>query len=146
MDHLPCHQINFLTSSRGLGLPSVVQHATLAFLGCWALIVLALIFLFRARWLPYSSWYNGTCKYQYLSLLGCTTKSPCIVIWDCPMTCLAFWKFNSVILSSNAIFFNGPITWARIYFVFSKCSFEFHANTSSLLWKSSSRGVVINLS
>jgi len=45
--HLAHCQIIFLTSSRGLGLPLVVQHATPTFLGCWALIAHALIFHFQ---------------------------------------------------------------------------------------------------
>jgi hypothetical protein len=47
MGHLVHYQVNFLASSRGLGLPSMVRLATLAFLGCWAMIALALIFHFQ---------------------------------------------------------------------------------------------------
>jgi hypothetical protein len=45
--HLVCCQIILLISSRGLGLPLVVRHATPTFLGCWALIVHALVFHFQ---------------------------------------------------------------------------------------------------
>jgi hypothetical protein len=41
---------------------------------------------------------------------------PCHVTWGRPITCLTFRKFSSVILSSNAVFFNGPSTRAGIYF------------------------------
>jgi len=47
MGHLARCQVIFFASSRGLGLPSVVQHATPTFLECWALIALALIFHFQ---------------------------------------------------------------------------------------------------
>jgi hypothetical protein len=76
-----------------------------------------------------------------------------VTVWDtCPMLPMViwshvffFWKFNSVILSSNVIFFDGPITQARIYFISSKCSFKCCANTFLLLCRSSSKGLVISL-
>jgi hypothetical protein len=45
--HLARCQVTLLASSRGLGLSSVVRHATPTFLECWALIVLALISHFQ---------------------------------------------------------------------------------------------------
>jgi hypothetical protein len=75
-------------------------------------------FLFLARWSPYSFKCNGTCKYRYLSFLGRTLWYPCNVTWGCPITCFVFREFSSVILSSNAVFFNGPTTWVWIYFAF----------------------------
>jgi len=45
--HLVSCQVIFLASSRGLGLPSVVQCATPTFLRCWALIAFALMSRFQ---------------------------------------------------------------------------------------------------
>ncbi len=42
-----CCQIILPTFLWGLSLPSMVQCTTLPFLGCWALIVFALIFRFQ---------------------------------------------------------------------------------------------------
>jgi hypothetical protein len=47
MDHLACHQVIIFVLSKGLGLSSTVQRATPAFLGCWVLIILALVFFFQ---------------------------------------------------------------------------------------------------
>jgi hypothetical protein len=96
-------------------------------------------FSYLTRWSPYSPWCNGTCKYWKLSLPCHIAGYLCNVIWSCSFTCFAFQKYNSVILSSNAILFDGPITWARIYFVYNRCSFECHAPMSLLLCKSSNR-------
>jgi hypothetical protein len=40
IDHLACHQAIILASLNRLNLLYVVQIATFAFLGCWALIIL----------------------------------------------------------------------------------------------------------
>ncbi len=45
--HLVRHQIILHVFSRGLGLPSMVQHVALTFFECWVLITLALIFHFQ---------------------------------------------------------------------------------------------------
>ncbi len=45
--HLVCCRIIFLISLGGLGLSSVVGHATLALLKGWAFIVFTLIFRFQ---------------------------------------------------------------------------------------------------
>jgi hypothetical protein len=45
--HLAHCQVIFFASSRGLGLLLVVRHAALTFLGCWALITLALVSCFQ---------------------------------------------------------------------------------------------------
>jgi hypothetical protein len=45
--HWVCHQIIFPISLGGLGLSLVVQCVALAFLGCWTLIALALVFHFQ---------------------------------------------------------------------------------------------------
>jgi hypothetical protein len=45
--HLAHYQVTHLASSRGLSLPSMIQHVTLALLKCWALITLALVFHFQ---------------------------------------------------------------------------------------------------
>jgi hypothetical protein len=102
--------------------------------------------LFLIGWSLYSFSCGGTNKDRYLSFLNHIMGYPCNVTWGHPITCLAFWKSSSVILSSNAVFLYGPITWARIYFAFSKCSFECWANMFSLLCKSNNRGLVINSS
>ncbi len=47
MDHLARHQVIIFVLSKGLGLSSTVQHATLAFLGCWVLIIPAVVFFFQ---------------------------------------------------------------------------------------------------
>jgi len=73
-------------------------------------------FLYPVRWSPYFSWCGGTCKDQYLSILGHTMRYLCDVNWGHLITCLVFQKFSSVILSSNAILFDRPITQAWIYF------------------------------
>jgi hypothetical protein len=101
---------------------------------------------FPTWWSLYSSWCNGTCKDWYLSFLGHITKYLCIVTWGCPITCLAFWKCYSVIISPNVVFFGGPTPQAGIYFAFNKCSFGCHANTSLLLCRSNNKGLVISLS
>jgi hypothetical protein len=41
--HLARRKIILVVFSRGLGFTLVVRHATFVFLGCWALIILALI-------------------------------------------------------------------------------------------------------
>jgi hypothetical protein len=102
--------------------------------------------LFPVGWSPFSSWCNGTCKDQYLSLLGCTIGYPCIVTWGHPITCLAFRKFNNAILFSNEFFFDGPTTWVRIYFASNKCPSGCCVNTSSLLCRSNNKGLIISLS
>ncbi len=58
------------------------------------------------------------------------------------MSCLS--KLYNAILSSNAIFLDGPITWARIFFAPSRCSFGCCVNMSSLLCKSNNKCLVIN--
>jgi len=45
--HLVCFQATFLVSLGKLDFLSVVQIATFSFLGCWALIVLALVIHFQ---------------------------------------------------------------------------------------------------
>jgi hypothetical protein len=45
--HLVCCQIIFFISSKGLGLSSMVGHATPPLLRGWALIVFTLIFRFQ---------------------------------------------------------------------------------------------------
>jgi hypothetical protein len=100
---------------------------------------------FSVGWSPYFFWCDGTCKYQYLSLLGCIIGYSCIITWGCPITCLVFWKSNCAVLSSNVVFFDGPTTQAKIYFPFNRCSFKCHANMSPLLCRSSNRGLVINV-
>jgi hypothetical protein len=47
MDHLARHQVIILVLSKGLSLSSTVQRATPAFLGCWVLIIPALVFFFQ---------------------------------------------------------------------------------------------------
>jgi hypothetical protein len=96
---------------------------------------------FLVGWSPYSSWCNGTCRDQYLSLLGHIMIYSNIVIWGCPITCFAFQEFSSAILFWNAFFFDRPTTWAKIYFTFSRCSFKCCVNMSSLLCRSSSKGL-----
>jgi hypothetical protein len=71
-------------------------------------------FLFLVRWSPYSSWCSDTCKYRYLSLIGRITRYPCDVTWSNLITCLAFWKYSIATLFSNAVFFDEPITQAKI--------------------------------
>jgi hypothetical protein len=46
MGHLAYHQVIFLASSRGLGLPSTVRAAP-TFFRFWAFIVIALVFHFK---------------------------------------------------------------------------------------------------
>jgi len=101
---------------------------------------------FPIGWSPYSYWCNGTCRDWYLSLLGCTIGYLCDVTWGHLITFLTFQKSSGAILSSNAIFLYGPITWARIYFDSNKCSFGCCANIFSLLCRSNSRGLVISSS
>lgn len=83
---------------------------------------------FLAIWSPYSSWYSGTCKNWYLSLPSSTMGYPCDVTWGYSITCLAFWKSNDAILSTNVIFFKGPTTRIGIYFLFNICFFRHCAN------------------
>ncbi len=45
--HLACHWVILFTSSKGLYLPSMVQLVAPTFLGCWTLIILALITHFQ---------------------------------------------------------------------------------------------------
>jgi hypothetical protein len=47
MGHLAHHQVVLPIFLKGLGLPSVVRHVALAFLGCWALIAITLVFHFK---------------------------------------------------------------------------------------------------
>jgi hypothetical protein len=101
---------------------------------------------FLAKWSPYFSSCDGTCKNRYLSFPCCTMGYSCNVTWCRPMTHLAFQEPNVAILSSNVIFFDGPTTQAKFYFISTKCSFECCANTFPLLCKSYSKGLVINLS
>jgi len=46
IDHLICHQATLFASLGGLGFLFVVQITTFAFLGCWALIILAFVIHF----------------------------------------------------------------------------------------------------
>jgi hypothetical protein len=100
-------------------------------------------FLFLAWWSSYSFLCDGTCKDWYLSFPNCTMGYLCNVTWDCPITCLTFWKSSNVILSSSVVFFYGPTTQTWIYFTFNRCSFGCCVNMSLLLCRSSSRGLVI---
>jgi hypothetical protein len=45
--HLACRQVILLVFSKGLNLPSMIGHVSHTFLGCWALIVPALISHFQ---------------------------------------------------------------------------------------------------
>ncbi len=45
--HLAHHQVILLIFSKGFGLPSMVRHVALIFLGCWALIIFALVIHFQ---------------------------------------------------------------------------------------------------
>jgi hypothetical protein len=101
---------------------------------------------FPIGWSPYSSWCNGTCRDRYLSLLGCTIGYMCDVTWSRLITCLTFQKSCGAILSSNTIFLDGPIKWTRIYFASNRCSFGCCVSTSSLLCRSSNKGLVISSS
>ncbi len=65
-------------------------------------------FSFLAKWSPYFSWCGGTCKDQYLSLLGSITGYLCDVTLSCLITCFAFWKSSGAIISLNIVFFDGP--------------------------------------
>jgi len=98
-------------------------------------------FSFLTRWSLYFFWCYGACRDQYLFLLGCITGYSNIFTWGCLITCFAFQEFSSVILSSNAIFFDRPTTQIGIYFAFGRCSFSFCADMSSLLCRSSSKGL-----
>jgi len=44
--HLAYHRVTLPTFSRGFGLPLVVRFIAFAFLGCWVLVVFALIICF----------------------------------------------------------------------------------------------------
>jgi len=103
-------------------------------------------FLFLTRWSPNSSWCGGTCKDQYLSILGQTMKYLCDVSWGHLITCFVFQEFSSAILFSNAVLFDGPITQAWIYFISSICSCGCCVSTSLFLCRSSIKGLVINFS
>jgi hypothetical protein len=94
---------------------------------------------FPTGWSSYSSWCSGTCRDQYLSFPNNTTRYLCDVTWGHLITCFAFWKSSGVILSSNAIFFDGPTTWIGIYFPSSKFSFECCANTWRLMCRSNNK-------
>jgi len=107
---------------------------------------LCISFLFLARWSPYSSWCGGTCKDLYLSILGHTMRYLCDVTWGHLITCLVFQESSNVILFSNVVLFDGPITRAWIYFTFNICCFGCCVSTSSLLCRSSIKGLVINSS
>ncbi len=96
---------------------------------------------FLAGWSLYFSLCNGTCRDQYLFLLGRTMGYSNIVTWGCPITCFAFQEFSSAILFSYAIFFDRLTTQVGIYFAFSRCSFRCCTSISSLLCRSSSRGL-----
>jgi hypothetical protein len=56
-----------------------------------------------------------------------------------------FWKSNNAMIFSNALFFDGPITQVKIYFISSRCLFRCYASTSILMCRSSSKGLVISL-
>ncbi len=101
----------------------------------WSYISLS----FPTRWSPFSSWCGGTCRNWYLSFPTCITGYLCVVTWGRLITCLAFWKSSSAIISPNAVFFGGPTSRAIIYFTFNRCSFGYRANTSSLLCRSSNK-------
>jgi hypothetical protein len=46
MGHLAHHQVILPISSKGFGLPSMVQLVVPIFLGCWAMIIFALLIHF----------------------------------------------------------------------------------------------------
>jgi hypothetical protein len=47
ISHLVCHQINLLVFLGGIGLPLMVELLALAFLGCWVLLIPALVIHFQ---------------------------------------------------------------------------------------------------
>jgi hypothetical protein len=147
MGHLACCQVTLLASSMGVkpsfNGPTCCPH--LFWMLGFDCFYTNLSFL--AKWSPYSSWCGGTCRVWYLSLLGCIMRYLCDVTWGHPITYLTFWEFSGAILSSNAIFFDGPTTWIEIYFASRRCSFWCCANMS-LFFKCrfSNMGLVISSS
>jgi len=61
ISHLVRGQTTFLVFSGRLNLPFMVQTTTFTFLGCWALIALALVSLFPTGQSPYYSKCSSTC-------------------------------------------------------------------------------------
>jgi hypothetical protein len=145
VDHFACCQIILLASS--------MVRPSFSGLTCYSRLLRMLgfdcsyiNFSFLVGGLPYSFWCGGTCKDQYLSLLGNTTKYLCDVTWGHPITCLAFRDFSGAILFSNVVLFYGPTTWIGIYFAYSRCSFRCCASTSLFLCRSNNKDLVINSS
>jgi hypothetical protein len=142
--HLVHGHATFLVSLGGLNLPFVVQTTTFTFLGCWALILLALISLFPIGQSPYYSKYSTTCWDRHFPILHKTKRCLSHITLSCSLSGPTLWKPNGLVLSLIASFFGGLLTWTKVYFVSNRCSFEYCVSMSPLMCRSRGKCLVIS--
>jgi hypothetical protein len=109
----------------------MVQTITLAFLGCWALMALALVI--SVGWSPCYSRCSNTCWHWHFLIPDGITKCMIHVTLMWLFLCSTFWKPSGLILTPIVGFFSGLLTWARICFPFNICFFKYHVNMSLLM-------------
>jgi hypothetical protein len=104
--HLACDWVILFTSSNGLYLPSMVQLVAPTFLGCWTLIILALITHFQQDWSPHSFQCGDTCRDQHFSLTASIMRYPSFI----NLVCLfQVPPFESLVIHING-WFDGLFT------------------------------------
>jgi hypothetical protein len=124
----------------------MVWLVIIAFLGCWALIVLTLVIHFQ--------------KDDHLILFDVVTHVktnifflpvgivgyPNFITLSCLFLNPSFWKSYGIIISSLIGFFYGLLTRTWFFHVSNKCSFKYHVSTSPILCRSNDGRLVISLS
>jgi len=144
--HLTYHYATLPASSSELDLYSMVWTIIPAFLGCWALIILAFFFCFWQDDRPILLDVITHIEIDTSAFLDNTTRCVSHVTPSCSFWGPTLWKLNGLVLPPVAGFFGGLLTWIRFCFTLNKCSFGYHTNTSLLMCGSRGRCLVINLS
>jgi hypothetical protein len=92
----------------------MVQTTAFTFLGCWRLIIFALVTCLRqvfiTRWSPYSFRCNNTCWDWHFLILDNITRCPSYVTPSCSFLGPTFGKLNGLVLSLGISFFSRLFT------------------------------------
>jgi hypothetical protein len=144
INHLVHGQATFFVFSDRLNLLFMVRTTTFTFLGCWALIALALVSLFPTRQSLYSSKCSSTCCDWHFPILHKTRRCSSHITLGCSLLGSTLWKPNGLVLSLVVNFFGGLLTQTKVCFVLNRYSFKYRVNMSSLMCRSKGRCLVIS--
>ncbi len=101
---------------------------------------------FLTRWSPYSFGCTNTCWDWHFLIIDGNIRYLNPITLGCPLSSPILWKPSGSVLSLIVGFFGRLFTWARVCFIFNRCSFKYHVSTSSFMCRSKGKHLVINLS